>query len=94
MMPIDPSPHGAEVQHELPEPSYPEPSPGAESDEPVRGQPAAGDAEAEPDIAHRPGLPEHPAMTAADIEDEEADPVVDDGPGIADGVTSLRKQRG
>jgi hypothetical protein len=35
-----------------------------------------------PDIAHRPGLPEHPERMAADIEDEEADPVVDSGPGI------------
>lgn len=38
-----------------------------------------------PDIAHRPGLPEHPERMAADIEDEEADPVVDEGPGITDG---------
>ena len=38
-----------------------------------------------PDIAHRPGLPEHPERMAADIEDEEDDPVVDTGPGIADG---------
>ena len=39
-----------------------------------------------PDIAHRPVLPDHPELMAADIEDEEADPVVDSGPGIADGV--------
>jgi hypothetical protein len=38
-----------------------------------------------PDIAQRPGLPEHPQTMAADIEDEEDDPVVDTGPGIADG---------
>lgn len=38
-----------------------------------------------PDIARRPGLPEHPERMAADIEDEEADPVVDEGPGITDG---------
>ena len=31
---------------------------------------------------------------AADIEDEEADPVIDTGPGIADGVRSPEKQRG
>lgn len=37
-----------------------------------------------PDIARRPGLPERPAIMAADIEDEEADPVRDDGPGIAE----------
>ena len=38
-----------------------------------------------PDIKDRPGLPEHPERMAADIEDEEADPVVDEGPGITDG---------
>jgi hypothetical protein len=31
---------------------------------------------------------------AADMEDEEADPVIDSGPGIADGIKSLKKQRG
>ena len=39
-----------------------------------------------PDIARRPGLPEHPDLMAADIEDEDADPVIDSGPGIADGA--------
>jgi hypothetical protein len=29
-----------------------------------------------------------------DVEDEEADPVTDSGPGIDDGVKSLKKQRG
>jgi len=33
-------------------------------------------------------------LTTADSEDEDRDPVIDDGPGIADGVTGLRKQRG
>ena len=37
-------------------------------------------------------LAPHFGLTAADIEDE--DPVIDEGPGIADGVTGLRKQRG
>jgi hypothetical protein len=45
-------------------------------------QPSSGRASGPPDIAHRPGLPEHPERMAADIEDEEADPVVDSGPGI------------
>lgn len=89
MPPIDPSPEGAEVLHQQHEPKFPEPKPGDESDEPVRGQPGA----AQPDDA-RPELPNHPTSTAADIEDEDADPVIDDGPGIADGVKSLRKQRG
>ncbi len=46
--------------------------------------PAAADSSA-PDISQRPGLPDQPQIMAADIEDEDADPVVDSGPGIADG---------
>jgi hypothetical protein len=46
---------------------------------------AGRDKDAPPDISHRPGLPDRPLITAADIEDEEADPVIDSGPGIADG---------
>ena len=72
-MPIDSSPHGAEVLHQPPQPQYPEPRPGQESDEPVRRQPGAAQ---------------------ADAEDEEDDPVIDSGPGIDDGLKSLRKQRG
>lgn len=34
------------------------------------------------------------AASKPDIEDEEADPVLDSGPGLADGVDSLKKQRG
>lgn len=49
MCPIDRSPHGGEILHELPECRDPEPEP---------------------------------------------DPVVDSGPGIADGIHSLRRQRG
>lgn len=52
---------------------------------PQPGPRAAGRDAGSPDIAHRPGLPEHPERMAADIEDEEADPVVDEGPGITDG---------
>ena len=88
--PIDSAPEGAEVLHQPSEPGLPEPRPGEESDEPVRGQPGAGG----PDSDDRPALPEHPVLTAADLEDEDGDPVVDDGPGIADGVTGARKQRG
>ena len=88
--PIDSAPEGAEILHQQSEPKLPEPRPGEESDEPVRGQPGAGG----PDSDDRPALPEHPVSTAADIEDEDEDPVVDDGPGIADGVTGSRKQPG
>ncbi|MBI2770224.1 MAG: hypothetical protein HYX47_11415 [Burkholderiales bacterium] len=73
MCPIDPSPHGGEILHELPERKFPEPK-----TTPVHGEGA-------PDIAHRPALPDHPEQMAVDIEDEEDDPVIDSGPGIADG---------
>lgn len=92
MAPDDPTPHGGEIMHEPPERAkIPQPKPGGESDQPVRGEPSAKD---EPAAARRPALPEHPERMAADIEDEEADPVIDRGPGIDDGVKSLKKQRG
>ena len=91
MPPLDPTPLGDEMVHRLPERKFPQPKPGKESD-PVRGDHAAS--EREPDIRDRPALPEHPQPMAADVEDEEADPVVDSGPGIDDGVKGLRKQRG
>lgn len=43
-----------------------------------------------PDIEHRPALPDRPKQMAADIEDEDDDPVVDSGPGIADGPERTR----
>ena len=49
---------------------------------------------AAPDVSRRPTLPDRPQPMAADIEDEEADPVIDSGPGIADGAKSIKKQRG
>ena len=90
--PIDSAPEGAEVLHQQSEPKRPEPRPGEESDEPLRGQPGAG----APDSVDRPALPEHPVLAAADIEDEDEDgnPVIEDGPGIAEGGTGVRKQRG
>jgi hypothetical protein len=41
MPPADPTPHGQENMHAQAEPGHPEPKPGEESDEPVRGQPKA-----------------------------------------------------
>lgn len=41
-----------------------------------------------PDIRRRPPLPERPRHTAADVEDESADPVVESGP------TDGSKERG
>jgi hypothetical protein len=94
MPPLDPTPLGDEMVHRLPERKFPQPKPGAASDEPARDRPAAGEAGAAPDMRDRPALPEHPQPMAADVEDEEADPVVDAGPDIDDGVKGLRKQRG
>lgn len=71
MCPIDPTPHGGEILH-LPPRKFPPPQPG-------------GDTAAEPDMAQRPPLPDQPEQMAVDVEDEEADPVVDSGPGIDDG---------
>ena len=84
MPPRDPSPLGDEMAETLPERKFPESKPDG---------PAATD-EAAPDISQRPPLPEHPERMAVDVEDEEADPVTDTGPGIADGIRSLRKQKG
>ena len=84
MPPHDPSPLGDEMAHTMPERKFPEPKPGGRS---------AAD-EAALDISKRPALPDHPQPMAADVEDEEADPVIDSGPGIADGVHSPKKQRG
>jgi hypothetical protein len=83
MPPRDPSPLGDEMAHTMPERKFPEPKPG----------PAAAD-EAAVDMSKRPALPDHPQPMAADVEDEEADPVIDSGPGIADGVRSPGKQKG
>ena len=84
MPPHDSSPLGDEMAHTMPERKFPEPK---------RGGRAAAD-EAALDISKRPALPDHPQPMAADVEDEEADPVVDSGPGIADGVHSPKKQKG
>lgn len=74
MCPTDTTPDPRDMQRVPESQQIPQPRPGA-----TRGEGRA------PDIAHRPGLPEHPERMAADIEDEEADPVVDEGPGITDG---------
>ncbi|MEP6791182.1 MAG: hypothetical protein ABI907_07410 [Ramlibacter sp.] len=74
MCPIDPSPYGGEILREPESKKFPEREPG-----PVPH------GEGPPDIAHRPTLPVHPEQMAVDIEDEEDDPVIDSGPGIADG---------
>lgn len=87
-MPDDPTPLGDAMTHRFPDQKVPEPESGAQSGERAAARNAA------PDVSQRPALPSHPEQMAADIEDEEADPVIDSGPGIADGPASLKKQRG
>jgi len=87
-MPDDTSPHGGEAMHPPPDRArIPEPKPGAPADPPPRGQ---------PQVNERPPLPDHPEPMAADIEDEEADPVVESGPGVAEdtGKPSVTRQPG
>jgi hypothetical protein len=86
MCPIDPSPHGGEILHERPERKFPQPAADGEHGDSERELRHRGEAAGEADIAQRPSLPEQPQQMAVDIEDEEADPVIDSGPGIADGV--------
>ncbi len=92
-MPDDTSPHGGEAMHPPPDrATIPQPKPGQPSDEPVRGQP--GDDPGKP--VDRPPIPTHTERMAADVEDEEADPVIDSGPGIADepATPSVTRQPG
>lgn len=92
MPPDDPTPLGDAMTHRFANQKIPEPNPNAgEADQ---DSPAAARAKRSGDIAQRPALPDRPERMAADVEDEEADPVIDTGPGIADGVRDPKKQRG
>jgi hypothetical protein len=88
MPPLDRTPLGDEMVENLPGRKFPQPKPtGADGS-------ASRDSADDLDIGRRPALPERPEQMAADVEDEEADPVVDRGPGIADGLEGPRKQKG
>src|SRR6478735_2986513 len=66
------APHGGEALHPLPDRArIPTPPGDRRHVEP-------------PDAGRRPPLPDRSEPMAADIEDEDADPVVDTGPGIDD----------
>lgn len=91
MPPIDPTPHGGEVMHKRPEDKkVPQP------EEAGNGQPesAPNPRDTPADIRRRPPLPVEAEIMAADIEDEEDDPVIDTGPGIADGSGTRRPSKG
>lgn len=83
-MPDDTTPHGGEALHPPPDRAT---IPGSRPDAVLAPLP--------PD-SNRPPLPTGAQAHAADIEDEEADPVVDTGPGIDadvdDGKTSVTQQ--
>ncbi|WP_298931052.1 hypothetical protein [uncultured Ramlibacter sp.] len=81
MCPIDPSPHFSQVLQPPPDHEFPQAK--------VHGKQPP-----QPDVGQRPALPIAPEKMAVDVEDEDEDPVIDSGPGIADGLHPLRKQRG
>lgn len=88
-MPQDPTPLGDEMVERLPDRKFPQPK--ADRD---RAGASSEESSAAQDISRRPPLPDRPERMAADIDDEEADPVIDSGPGIADGPGKLDKPRG
>lgn len=79
MCPIDPSPHAGEVLHE-PDKQFPVPTPDLKHGHPPEGQHSG---------QGRPAIPSSSERMAVDIEDEEADPVVESGPGVDKPQTSL-----
>ena len=97
-MPDDTTPHVGELFHQLPQRGrIPDPPPQATdpASEARTDRADSPDAEA---IGRRPELPAHPVPTAADREDEDADPVVESGPVTADelgrGEISVVRQPG
>lgn len=94
MPPKDPSPLGDEMANRMPEPKFPEPNQKDESGSASSGTHADVARPSHSEIRQRPAVPEHPERTAADVEDEDADPVIDSGPGIDDGPKGPSKQRG
>ncbi len=79
MCPIDPTPHAGEVLHE-PDKQFPKPTPDVNRE---------AKPEAEASVAGRPAIPDSSEVMAVDIEDEDADPVVESGPGLDHRQTSL-----
>ncbi|CAA9430677.1 MAG: hypothetical protein AVDCRST_MAG51-2650 [uncultured Ramlibacter sp.] len=82
MCPTDTTPDPRDMLRAPEAQDIPEPMPGREGD-----SRRVVDAK---EIARRPGLPERPEIMAADVEDEDADPVVDTGPGIEDGALNRK----
>ncbi|MBC7435620.1 MAG: hypothetical protein H7332_06075 [Bdellovibrionales bacterium] len=78
MCPIDPSPHAGEVMHE-PGKQFPAPSPDG-----LHERKPEGDVS----VTGRPAIPAHSELMGVDVEDEDADPVVESGPGVDDATTT------
>ncbi|HZY19698.1 MAG TPA: hypothetical protein VFE82_14590 [Ramlibacter sp.] len=76
MCPTDTTPDPRDMERMPESQEIPQAVPGASA--------AHDEARRPPDIARRPPLPERPEIMAADIEDEEDDPVVESGPGVVD----------
>ena len=80
MCPIDPSPHAGEVLAPTEKP-FPAPNPTPD----IAPHPTSG----ETSIVDRPPLPPTTEIMGVDVEDEEADPVVESGPGLEKKQTSI-----
>jgi len=84
-MPIDLTPPSVGIMTKTPEDKkLPQP------EEAGNGQPGTEPNPRDTDMRGRPQIPVDTGVTADDVEDEEADPVVDTGPGIADGLDTRR----
>jgi len=84
MCPIDPTPHFGEVRQK-PQKQFPKPTPDVNHED----KPQADEPQASELIADRPEIPDSSEVMAVDIEDEDADPVVESGPGLDKRQTSL-----
>lgn len=94
MVPDDPTPHAGEIM-QPPNRTIPQPKPGEEGDGLVADHADADAAQDESNLKVRPSLPAHTEPVGANAQkDEESHPAVRTGHGIADGIKSLRKQKG
>ncbi len=85
-MPIDPTPPGPGIMTATPEDKkLPQPEEAGNGGPSSTPDPRDGTS----DVRNWPALPSDTEVMAADVEDEDADPVVDTGPGIADGANTL-----
>lgn len=72
MCPIDPTPHFGEILQK----------PGQQFTEPTPDVTHEDKPQADESVAGRPEIPDSTEIMAVDVEDEDADPVVESGPGV------------